>query len=190
MKQKKLGTRRQYKKCWETLLKYNFADEFQIYRYLCGVRMLRKPDSDHRYTTYQTWEGYVKQKYSEAKLHHLQEFEYYLNQQKRNASVSLGLNQNFMLPVMVALITGCLVPAYIEWGEKMSVLEGISTLVLSTCFLVVYIILFVLILYFLYIGITPVYDCSDKYYFFEDYQKIIRTMIEERNASEVEKGDE
>ena len=118
--------RRKYRAWWKEYLGYDFDEELRIYKYLCGIKVFRKPPVNRRFTSYRKWEEYIRIKYKEADANMLQEFYYYLRQYERNASTSQGINYNVMLPVMVAFITGNLIPDYINFKKAFSEVGNIS----------------------------------------------------------------
>lgn len=175
--------RRKYREWWKNHLGYDFDEELRIYKYLCEIRVFRKPPINGRFTSYQEWEEYIRLKYKEVDVDTLQTFYCYLVQKERNTSVSQGINHNFMLPVMAALITGCLIPSYTEWEKVFSETSNLPHIVQYASYLCIGMLFSFCIFYIIWLGINAVYNRSDEYYFYKDYQEIIQQLIEEKQST-------
>ena len=153
-----MENKRKYKEYWKINLDYDLREEIRIYRYLCGQRMLKKPEEQKRFVRKKSWEEYVYSKYKEQEKGLLHEFLGFLSLQKRNRETMQGINIGLYFPITVAAITSLLVPEYFE-NEKL--------------------IIFSLVFFIMFKSINKVWNQGEEVLFLEDYIKIITSVIEE-----------
>ena len=155
-----MDNNRRYKEYWKKNLGYDLREEIHIYRYLCGQRMLKKPEEQKRFVRKKAWEEYVYSKYKENEKGLLQEFLGFLTLQKRNRETMQGINIGLYFPITVAGITSLLVPEYYE---------------IERCSLII----FSLVYFIMFKSINKVWNQGEEVLFLEDYIKIITNVIEE-----------
>ena len=172
--------KRKYGAYWKETAGFDCKKELQIYRFLCGSRMLHKPEVKYCFTRKEDWGKYVYDQYVGRSVEQLQNFLIYLEQKKRNAKDTQPIILNYLLPLLSALIVGYFIPGFLEWEKGLQDIEIIvrgPVLILGSM-------LFILCLFWMiYHGTKQVWDNSDPKYFYKDYMKIIAKII--RNKTEI-----
>lgn len=177
---------------WEKMLGYNYSREFTIYNFLYGQEIkrkeLKKIPADKKFRTYSAWEDYVKSLYQNEPISELDEFIKYLNYRKRIDSVSNMLTHNLLIPLMITLLSVCVMPALYDIPQSSA---KIDNLVLSSLFIEIGISFFVFLLQFGFvIGSVvlivimvskAVLNSKQVEVFYEDYMKIIDIIIADKN---------
>ena len=177
MKQNK-RPKRNYSKYWEESADFNLGKELRIYKFVCGSRMLRKPEAEQCFIRKRDWGKYVYNKYACKDVVQLENFLDYLEQKKRNVKVGQEININYMLPIFAALITGYLVPSFEQWLEG---LGNIAFIVKIIAFPIGYGLFILTLFWMIYRGLRPIFDNSDETYFYHDYMKVISDIIKEKD---------
>jgi hypothetical protein len=93
---------------WKRMLGYDYNSEVNIYKFLCGEIKRRKKIKipvGKQFKSYSAWKNYLRLSYNKKELGEIKEFYRYLNYMKRVQNTTYGLNDTFIIPFVVALIT-------------------------------------------------------------------------------------
>lgn len=198
--------RNTYEEYWRERLDYNFKQEFNIYKCLCGKmrwkKQLSKITDEKNFTSYLSWKRNIKVRCECLSIEELIEFLRYLNLHKREEKISDTLNINFFLSFYVALLAGVFVPAIlkIDWVAVGTVLIDCVKLLfvaqsnLDRIIIMVAFVMLTLLLLSLLIGVTfmfmaPLFLVIKDIFraeliagFYVDYMEIIKEKIREKEC--------
>jgi hypothetical protein len=196
-----MKNKKYYKKYWKRILSYDYNSEFKIYKFLCGEikwREKRKVPVDKQFKSYSEWKNYVELFYKRKELREIKEFYRYLNCMKRVQHTSYKFNDTFLIPFVVALITGSLAPKLLELQlpiinfeeifDKIALNALLQKIIVLGLLLLFVIIIFILIVVMIVLPLTlfiisifnRVSDYKLEVDFYEDYMEIIKEIINEK----------
>ena len=108
-------------KYWEVKLDFRKEEELQRYKILCNDDYSRKDKKCNVkpiYRTYTDWERYIQEKLSKLTIEELKEFQKYVNL-KRTCEQSVSkIQNNFLLPFLIAVISPLIVQGVTDCYEK------------------------------------------------------------------------
>ena len=98
-----MGKRKRYREYWKERFNYDYDEEYNIYKYLCGGMrhkwQEKKVPKERRFEAYSDWKGYVITCYETRDLDKLKEFRRYLNKCSRAEKSTKGMSNALCLPL-------------------------------------------------------------------------------------------
>ncbi|MDE5803676.1 MAG: hypothetical protein K2I22_12240 [Lachnospiraceae bacterium] len=200
-----MGKRKTYREYWKRMLNYDYENEYNIYKYLCGGMrhkwQEKKIAEERRFKTYSDWKEYVMTCYKTSDLNELKEFNRYLKRGRRIEKSAKGIPNGIILPLCVALITTIATDA--SWrnifGESLEVIRsfidmygisliaGIISIIGGIIFIVCIILIVLVILVPIFFLIMKVLNTAisegEIEAFYEDYIEIIDEVIAQKETA-------
>ena len=123
---------------------FNWDRELAIYTALWGRRLSRAQwqllDEDVLFTSYSQWEKYTRRIYAKLEVEQLKEFSKYLEQQKSNKEILVGIEKSF-LAIIISLFMSYFFA--ISLGDKV-LFSNIELKIMSMMPLIAYNALFII----------------------------------------------
>lgn len=142
---RKKKQRNNYEEYWKKR-GFDSNKEFLIYQYLCGKSRrwpkINKIDKSELFHTYESWKKHIEgiiNTYEEDKL---SEFYHFVKLRERACDIDISVSASFLLPFIVALITGITAPDLMKglmsfaeykinnWIEFIAVMIGLSIFIM------------------------------------------------------------
>ena len=108
-------------KYWEVKLDFRKEEELQRYKILCNddhSRKDKKCNVKPIYRTYTDWERYIQEKLSKLTIEELKEFQKYVNLKRTCEQSASKIQNNFLLPFLIAVISPLIVQGVTDCYEK------------------------------------------------------------------------
>lgn len=198
------------KEWWKNEVGFDIDKEFLIYQYLCGKlskRKIKKIDKEERFCRYKSWQEYVEGNLEKYDSEMLNEFYHFLKLNEIECDVDGGMNILFIIPLVVALVSGGLVQSIfllsteksisIDFGSIYEIMLNsfwgtifalIGITVAFVCIILLFVVFMAMLMSPFLTVIRPYINSKYKVAFWKDYLEITKAVLK-RNRKEIDKSE-